>query len=307
MSGPLYGTRPPTTYPRAQMHTGDMGVSTRSVRLEPGLFSLSLMPGPADPATGLPAVRVCLPPGPSGRRETVSISTLRGDGWMTVTDEPILLRVPSGGAEILVTLYWSAADAAASPPALKLARLNVDAPPAAAPAISVPHGPAFSAPVAEIIGQGTPAPSVVDLLGQIASSPPTAEIVAHIEGVGDIDGKLGDWIGVRGSGRAIEGFGVAPRLGISTGDFAIRAVLGRDWVSPWLPGGSFCGSRGLALPLRGFCVRLLPAAAARLELSCVARFVDGTEVGPVGSDRICAAASLAALEAFQITLRPRVP
>jgi len=46
--------------------------------------------------------------------------------------------------------------------------------------------------------------------------------------------------------------------------------------------------------------------AARLEFSCFARFVDGTEVGPVGNDRICAAASLAALEAFQITLRPRV-
>ena len=304
MSGPLYGTRPPVPDPPAQMHASDIGVSTRPVRLEPGLFSLSLMPGPPDLGTGLPAVRVCLPPGPPGRREGASISTLRGDGWMTATDEPTLLRVPSGGAEVLVTLYWSAA---ASPPALKLARLNVDGPPAATPAPSVPHGPAFAAPVAEVIGQGILAPPAVDLIGQWGSSPPTAEIVAHIEGVGDVDGKLGDWVGTRGSGRAVEGFNLAPRLGVSTGDFAIRAVLGRDWLSPWLPGGSFCGSRGLALPLRGFCVRLLPAAAARLELSCFARFVDGTEVGPVGSDRVCAAASLAALESFQITLRPRIP
>jgi hypothetical protein len=229
---------------------------------------------------------------------------------MTVTDEATLLRVPSGGAEVVVTLYWSAADADASPPALKLARLNVDGTPTAAPAVAVPHGPVFAPPVAEVIGQGILAPPAVDLIapkgGQSGSSPPTAEIVAHIEGVGDVDGKLGDWVGVRGSGRAIEGFSLAPRLGISAGDFAIRAVLGRDWLSPWLPGGSFCGSRGLALPLRWFCVRLLPAVAARLEFSCFARFVDGTEVGPVGSDRICAAASLAALEAFQITLRPRV-
>jgi hypothetical protein len=310
MSGPLYGARPPVPDPRAQMPASDIGVSTRSVRLEAGLFSLSLLPGPPDLGTGLPAVRVCLPPGPPGRRETVSISTLRGDGWMTVTDEATLLRVPSGGAEVVVTLYWSAADADASPPALKLARLNVDGTPTAAPAVAVPHGPVFAPPVAEVIGQGILAPPAVDLIapkgGQSGSSPPTAEIVAHIEGVGDVDGKLGDWVGVRGSGRAIEGFSLAPRLGISAGDFAIRAVLGRDWLSPWLPGGSFCGSRGLALPLRGFCVRLLPAVAARLEFSCFARFVDGTEVGPVGNDRICAAASLAALEAFQITLRPRV-
>ena len=135
---------------------------------------------------------------------------------------------------------------------------------------------------------------------------PRAEVVAHIEGIGDIDGKVGDWVGMRGSGRAIEGFSLTPRQGIASDEFEIRAVLGRDWLSPWLPGGSFCGSRGLALPLRGFCLRLHPGAAARSDLACFARFVDGSEVGPVGSDRMIAAPSLAALEAFQVVLRPRV-
>jgi hypothetical protein len=260
-------------------------VSTRVIRLDPGLFSLALMPNPADRGTGLPAVRVSPPPGPPGRREAVTISTLRGDGWMTVHDEPTLLRVPPPGAEILVTLYWSTADGGASPPALKLVRLNPDAPIQGAPlagppAPGVPHGP----------------------------YPPAraAEIVAHIEGVGDVDGKIGDWVGMRGSGRAIEGFSLAPSQGLAAEEFEIRAVLGRDWLSPWLPGGSFCGSRGLALPLRGFCLRLHPAAAARVDLACFARFVDGSEVGPVGGDRLCAAPSLAALEAFQILPRPRV-
>jgi hypothetical protein len=112
---------------------------------------------------------------------------------------------------------------------------------------------------------------------------------------------------MRGSGRAIEGFSLTPRQGISSDDFEIRAVLGRDWLSPWLPGGSFCGSRGLALPLRGFCLRLHAAAAARYDLACFARFVDGSEVGPVGTDRICASANLTALEAFQVLLCPRTP
>jgi hypothetical protein len=137
-------------------------------------------------------------------------------------------------------------------------------------------------------------------------APRVAEVVAHIEGVGDVDGRFGDWVGIRGSGRAIEGFSLNPRQGISPDDFEIRAVLGRDWLSPWLPGGSFCGSRGLALPMRGFCLRLRQAAAMRYDLACFARFVDGSEVGPVGTDRLCAAPSLAPLESFQVALRQRV-
>ena len=125
------------------------------------------------------------------------------------------------------------------------------------------------------------------------------------QGVGDVEGTIGEWVGVRGGGRSIEGFRISPPTGLSEGDFEVRAVLGRDWFSPWLPGGSYCGSRGLALPLRGFCVRLRPEAAARYDLAISARFVDGAEAGPFGSDQIVAAPGLAGLEAFQIILRPR--
>ena len=98
---------------------------------------------------------------------------------------------------------------------------------------------------------------------------------------------------------------MAPRMGLTPDEFDTRAVLGRDWASPWVPGGRFCGSRGLALPLRGFCVRLHPSAAARMDLVAFARFIDGTEIGPVAPGAICAAPSMAALEAFQLQPRPR--
>ena len=287
MSAPLYETRPPMTDsgPPPQtvgppQPTAGLNVASRLIHLDPGWFSLSLVPGTAD-RSGLPGVRVCLPPAPPGRRETVSISAMRGDGWMTAHDEPVVMRVAAGGGDVLVTQYWSAADPTESAPALRLVRLNPEGAGEPPPASAVPHGP-FAAP-------------------------PPAEIVAHVEGVGDVDGKLGDWVGMRGSGRAIEGFSLTPRHGIAAEDFEVRAVLGRDWLSPWLPGGSFCGSRGLALPLRGFCLRLHPAAAARFELASVARFVDGSDAGPIPADRICASASMAALEAFQVLLRPRSP
>jgi hypothetical protein len=279
MSTPLYGTRPPAIEPADPTQANALGVSSRLIRLDLGLYALSLLPAAPDRGTGLPAARVAVPPGPAGRRESISIGAIRADGWMTANDEPTLLRAPAGGAEVLVTLYWSPTEV--TPPSLKLERLNgetMTAPPVSAP----PRGPVV--------------PSVV-----------AAEIVAHVEGVGDVEGRIGEWVGQRGGGRAIEGFSLHPAQGLAVAEFEVRAVLGRDWLSPWLPGGSFCGSRGLALPLRGFCLRLRPQAAARLDLAIFARFVDGTETGPLGGDMICAAPSLAALEALRIGLRARIP
>src|SRR5207249_3476440 len=119
MSAP-YGTRPNVVDQGDPAQASTLGVSSRVIRLDPGLFALSLMPAPSDRGTGVPSVRVSLPPGPAGRREAVTISPSRSDGWMEAQDEPTLLRVPSGGAEVMVTLYWSAADP--TPPALKLVR-----------------------------------------------------------------------------------------------------------------------------------------------------------------------------------------
>jgi hypothetical protein len=279
MSTPLYGTRPPAIEPVDPAQANALGVSSRLIHLDPGLFALSLLPAAPDRGTGLPAVRVSVPPGPAGRREHISVGAARTDGWMTASDEPTLIRASTGGAEVLLTLYWSLTEA--TPPSLKLERLNGE--PAIAPA----------------------APSQVR--GPVAAGGMAAEIVAHVEGVGDVDGRIGEWVGQRGGGRAIEGFSLKPAQDLAVEEFEVRAVLGRDWLSPWLPGGSFCGSRGLALPLRGFCLRLRPQAAARADFAISARFVDGTETGPIGSEMICAAPSLAPLEALRIGLRARTP
>jgi len=76
-------------------------------------------------------------------------------------------------------------------------------------------------------------------------------------------------------------------------------------LSPWIEGGKFCGSRGMALPLLGLNVRLKGDAAKTHECTYYASFVDGSNVGPVPGGEACQADSLAALEAFQIVLRRR--
>ena len=88
-------------------------------------------------------------------------------------------------------------------------------------------------------------------------------------------------------------------------DIEYQAVLGRGWLSPWVEGGKFCGSRGMALPLLGIKMRLKGAAARNWECSYEATFTDGSTAGPVGADEACEAESLASLEAFRIELHRR--
>ena len=91
------------------------------------------------------------------------------------------------------------------------------------------------------------------------------EVMAHVQRSGDLTCMLGDWLGIKGSRQWIEGFGLAPANGISLQDIEYQAVLGRNWLSPWVEGGKFCGSRGMALPLLGLKVRLKGAAAKAFE------------------------------------------
>jgi hypothetical protein len=139
----------------------------------------------------------------------------------------------------------------------------------------------------------------------LASVGPDPEVMAHIRRIGDVAGKVGDWIGVRGSGEWMEGFGIAPNVGVSPEDIEYQGVLGRNWLSPWVEGGKFCGSRGMALPLLGLKIRLKGQVAKTFECSYSANFLDGSMVGPVSGGETCEAESLAPLEAFQVIIRDR--
>jgi hypothetical protein len=131
------------------------------------------------------------------------------------------------------------------------------------------------------------------------------EVVAHVQRTGDVGAKVGEWVGKPGSGLWIEGFGIAPKNGVPAEDVEYQAVLGRDWLSPWVEGGKFCGSRGMALPLLGIKVRLKGATAKDYDCRYSATFIDGSSIGPVNAGEPCETESLAALEAFQIELHPR--
>ena len=132
-----------------------------------------------------------------------------------------------------------------------------------------------------------------------------SSVLAHVQNVGDVDGRIGDWIGMRGGGRWIEGFSIMPEPSISLADIEYQVFMSGDAALPWLAGGTFCGSRGLGLPLRGFSLRLAGPAAVQYECCYTATFTDGSVTGLTRSAQPCIAASLAPLEAFRVILRQR--
>ncbi len=252
----------------------ELQVSGHLMSLPAGLFCILHEPGTRNAGqTDLPAIRISLPPngGPG-----VEIAGFRPDGWLGAGGDAALVRVANGPAQILVTIYQTpnARDAA---PKLQV-RQMIGGDPAAA------------------VAAPPPAP---------AQPAEKMDLLAHVQGSGDVGAKFGAWAGVPDSGNWIEGFALAPQAGFSPGDLSYQAVLGRGWLSPWVEAGQYCGSRGMALPLLGFRIRLQGALAEAFELSASASFVDGSISGPVGSDQTCEGEKLAPLEAMTVMLTPR--
>jgi hypothetical protein len=267
----------------AQNRMAELKVSGHLMTLDPGVFCVFQAPGsPAgNDRSGLPGVRISLPPGPAGRPEAVSISTFRNDGWMNGSDTAALIRVADGPAQVLVTVYQAPTAPPETAPRLQVMRLGAE------------------------VGAQTQAPATTLQRTADAAALQDAEVVAHVQRAGDMAAKIGDWAGIRGSRQWIEGFSLTPQADIKPTDIEYQAVLGRGWLSPWIEGGKFCGSRGMALPLLGLKVRLKGHAAKTHECNYSATFVDGSAIGPIPGGETCEAESLAALEAFQLTIRRR--
>src|SRR5579875_1724502 len=291
----------------------ELKVSGHLMTLDTGLFCVVQTPSArhSDDGSGLPGVRISLPPGEASNPDAVSISSFRPDGWLSGPADAALIRVSEGPAQVLVTIY-QAPNSADSAPRLQVIRLNEDtaAMPVQAPqmfqAQPVAAGPARGAmPMPPNMIPAQPlaaAPSLAPAPGVSGAVP---ETLAHVQIRGDVGASLGEWVGERGSKRWIEGFAITPQRFISPQDIEYQGVLGRGWLSPWVEGGQLCGSRGMALPILGMRLRLRGEAAEKFDCEYSATFTDGTSVGPVPAGESCEAESLAPMEAFQIVVTPR--
>ena len=67
----------------------------------------------------------------------------------------------------------------------------------------------------------------------------TAELLVHVQNVGDVRGGFDAWVGTPGSRRWIEGFCITLPEGVAPEEIECMAVFDRTWSSPWMPSGSF--------------------------------------------------------------------
>ena len=105
----------------------ELKVSGHLMTLEAGLFCVFQPPGsPTAGASGLPGVRLSLPPAPTRRPNSVSISTFRPDGWMNGGDGAALIRIAEGPAQVLVTVYQAPGSPAEAAPRLQVMRLTAE-------------------------------------------------------------------------------------------------------------------------------------------------------------------------------------
>ncbi|GAN95921.1 hypothetical protein Geu3261_0041_025 [Komagataeibacter europaeus NBRC 3261] len=263
------------TRPAAQ--AGDIHASAQLMRLEGGTYCIFHASAPAGAGFGaLSGMRVTTPPG----MDAVRVSTFAADGWMGAQGGAALVRMPDGGGAVLVTTYRDPVRDGAALPGLQVVRLS---------------GPSVAP------GAAAPAPSpAVEAAGEIGAG----SMIAHIQGRGDISAPLGTWMGTGGSGQWMEGFAIQPACGLGADDVEYQAILGEDWFSPWVRGGDYCGSRGMALPLLGLRVRLKGDAARQFTCHIEACFTDGTRLGPL-ADTSVMAPSHAPLEAFRVDIQSR--
>jgi hypothetical protein len=297
----------------------ELKVSGHLMSLDAGLFVIFIPPGgPApDASSGLPGMRLSLPPGPAFHPEVINISTFREDGWLGGWNGAALVRVARGPAQVLVTIY-QAPNAKGEAPKLQIMKLADGAAQpaapraAAAPAVQAVRSPAAApapapapAPPPALATAAAPAPQNTPAGAAARPAPEGAEITAHVQVRGDIAARLGEWVGNEGSKHWVEGFAIAPLSTIKPGDIEYQAVLGRGWLSPWAEGGQFCGSRGMSLPILGLRVRLRGEAAETHDLAVTATFVDGTKVGPLDTGEPAQAETLAPLEAFRVVVTAR--
>lgn len=265
----------------------ELKASAHIMSLEEGVYCFSQQPSTNGVDGPLPGIRLSLPPGPLAKPDAVRIAGFHADGWLTAGDAA-LVHVIGGAGHVLVTIY-QAPDTAAASPRLQVTRL---------------FGPAQPAEVAQTIA-AKPQPQTPPRPKLPTAPEGPADLLAHVQVHGDIGGRLGQWLGERGSKLWVEGFAIAPASAIPASDIEYQAVLGRGWLSPWVEGGQFCGSRGMALPILGLKVRLRGASAETHECRVSATFVDGASIGPVGSGEACEAESLSPVEAFLVEILPR--
>jgi hypothetical protein len=117
---------------------------------------------------------------------------------------------------------------------------------------------------------------------------PRLQISTHIRARGDRKFTDVPWAGRAGPGMWIESFSVQPLQALLARDIEYKALTGNGFETPWVSDDLMCGTRGMAVPLIGFAVRL-KASAETADYDCEysGYFQSGKVSGPFRNGAPC--------------------
>jgi hypothetical protein len=235
--------------------------TTRMLRVDEGLYVLRVgaLGGSPGQVAGmaLPVAHVSVPFAEDGNAVEIVAAFPRRGPWLRRDGGTLILRSPSGGGYVIVSVYGPAGQQAGEL-ALDLRRLD-------------------GAPAAD--GAAAPLAATAAIAGEPAS--PTgrtdvpSEILLHIERAGDRVFPGRGWVGALGRRMRIEAFSIRPTERLAPADIEMKGFLPNGGETPWVPGGGLCGTRGRGLPLIGFAMRIAPQRADRFEVLYQGSFFAG--------------------------------
>jgi hypothetical protein len=113
-------------------------------------------------------------------------------------------------------------------------------------------------------------------------------IQAHIRTRGDVMFADAPWAGRVAPGLWIESFSVRPSQHFTAEDIEYKGLTGSGFETPWVSDDQMCGTRGMAVPLVGFAVRLKPGSAtSAYDCEYSGYFRSGMMVGPLRNGTPC--------------------
>jgi GT2 family glycosyltransferase/glycosyltransferase involved in cell wall biosynthesis len=131
-------------------------------------------------------------------------------------------------------------------------------------------------------------------------------ITAHVQRWGDTEFSDALWAGHVGQRLWIEAFSVKPLEGITPDQLEYKGLTAAGYETPWLSNGAPCGTRGMAMPLVGFAVRVKPGAdAPAYDCEYSGAFLSGATIGPRRNGAPCFSTPEDPLEAIQLKIVPR--
>lgn len=256
-----------------------LSASVQVLPLAAGLYLFSVKAAataPRSPAPGLqlPALQVGLGPGvPSSQVEFIAGPTTDGT-WLFAAEDCLVTKVNAGGAALVLT---SVRGPGGETLAIKVERLDARNE-AASPALAAAPAVAVAAP---------------DAAAAVAAAAPDAgplsvQVAAHIRSRGDMIFKDAPWAGRIAPGLWIESFAVKPLQHFEAQDIEYKALTGSGFETPWLSDAAMCGTKGMAVPLVGFAIRLKPSRdAAAFDCEYSGYFKSGAIVGPLRNGTPC--------------------